>query len=56
MFIGSINSKVRDLLFDNREIFRGRQVCVGCSGNFTIEQILSGVDCRVHSNDISLYT
>ena len=56
MFVGAINSKVRDLIFSEREIFRDRQVCIGCSGNFTIEQILSGLNCRIHSNDISLYS
>ena len=56
MFIGSINHKIRNLLWTERDIFRGRKVCVGCSGNFTIEQILYGLGCTIHSNDIALYS
>lgn len=56
MFVGAINSKVRDLIYSEREIFRGQKVCLGCSGNFTIEQILFNLDCRIHSNDIALYS
>ena len=56
MFIGAINAKVRDLIFAEREIFRDQKVCLGCSGNFTVEQILSGLNCRIHSNDIALYS
>lgn len=56
MFVGAINHKVRNLLWSERDLFRDRKVCVGCSGNFTIEQILSGLGCTIHSNDISLYS
>lgn len=40
MFVGSINSKIRDLIYTEKEKLRGTRVCVGCSGNFTVEQIL----------------
>jgi len=56
MFIGAINAKVRDLIYSEREIFRSQKVCLGCSGNFTVEQILFGLDCQIHSNDIALYS
>jgi hypothetical protein len=56
MFVGSINHKIRNLLWTERDIFQGRKVCVGCSGNFTIEQILYGMGCEIWSNDIALYS
>lgn len=56
MFVGSINAKVKNLIYAERDTFRGKKVCVGCSGNFTVEQILSGVGCEIWSNDISLYS
>jgi len=56
MFVGPINSKIRDLIFSEKEIFQGKKICVGCSGNFTVEQILSGLECEIWSNDIALYT
>jgi hypothetical protein len=56
MFVGSINSKIRNLIFTEKEIFKGRKICVGCSGNFTVEQILQGLDCEIWSNDIALYS
>ncbi|MBN1663496.1 MAG: hypothetical protein JW943_07850 [Deltaproteobacteria bacterium] len=56
MFVGSINSKIKNLIYSENEIFQGQKVCVGCSGNFTVEQILSGLDCEIWSNDISLYS
>jgi len=56
MFVGSINSKIRNLICSERKIFQGKSVCVGCSGNFTVEQILQDLGCRIWSNDISLYS
>lgn len=56
MFVGSINSKIRNLLFTEKRLFQGRKICVGCSGNFTVEQILQGLDCKIWSNDIALYS
>ena len=56
MFVGSINSKIRNLIFTEKKIFQGQKVCVGCSGNFTVEQILQGLDCEIWSNDVALYS
>lgn len=56
MFIGSINSKIRNLIFTEKKLFRERNICVGCSGNFTVEQILQGIGCQIWSNDIALYS
>lgn len=56
MFVGSINSKIRYLIFTEKKLFSERNICVGCSGNFTVEQILQGLGCRIWSNDIALYS
>ena len=40
-FIGSINAETRKWLGNNGPAFDGRQVYVGCSGAFTVEQLLS---------------
>lgn len=56
MFVGSINSKIRNLIFTEKKLFSERNICVGCSGNFTVEQILQGLDCKIWSNDIALYS
>lgn len=55
MFTGSINQPTRKLLYNLRGQFRGREIYVGCSGNFTVEGILRDVG-TLHSNDVSLYT
>jgi len=56
MFVGSINSKIRNLIFTEKKLFSERNICVGCSGNFTVEQILQGLGCRIWSNDVALYS
>ena len=38
-FIGSVNAETRKWLGNNGPAFDGRQVYVGCSGAFTVEQI-----------------
>ena len=56
MFVGSINSQIRNLIFTEKYLFRKQILCIGCSGNFTVEQILQGLDCKILSNDIALYS
>jgi hypothetical protein len=56
VFIGAIESEFRRWFRLNREAFRGRTLFVGCSGNFTIEQLLGDVAGAVHSNDVSIYS
>lgn len=56
MFVGAINHKVRKFLFNNKHVFNSHRVCVGCSGNFTFEKIISGEADYIWSNDISLYS
>jgi hypothetical protein len=57
MFVGAINQHLRSILFALAKGWQGKRVYVGCSGNFTIERILSSVGVTdVHSNDVSLYS
>jgi hypothetical protein len=57
-FIGSISAETRKWLGNNGQAFDGRQVWVGCSGAFTVEQILSryAPKARIRGNDVSLYS
>lgn len=57
-FIGSINGKLRQFFSTHAKVLEGRDCYIGCSGNFTIEQIISRQcpGATLHSNDISLYT
>jgi hypothetical protein len=58
MFVGSINQHCRRFFRTNHEVFEGRAVLVGCSGNFTFEQLLTRYanPGKIISNDISLYS
>jgi hypothetical protein len=56
-FIGSVNAEVRRWLGNIGPLFTGRSVVVGCSGDFTIEQLLTPhKPSRVWGNDVSLYS
>lgn len=55
MFVGSINQQTRRLLYTLRRDFEGKDIYVGCSGNFTVEGIYAGT-AKLHSNDVSLYS
>lgn len=57
-FIGSISQPLRKFFATHARLLAGRQVYVGCSGNFTIEAILSSVcpSAELYSNDVSLYS
>ena len=57
-FIGSINAETRKWLGNNGPAFDGREIWVGCSGAFTVEQILSryAPKAKIRGNDISLYS
>lgn len=58
MFIGAINHKLRNFFWEISPTLDGRDIYVGCSGNFTVEQIISRrcPATRIHSNDIALYS
>jgi dsDNA-binding SOS-regulon protein len=57
MFIGAINKSAKSVLKELSAGWRGQDVYVGCSGNFTVERILNscGIE-NIHSNDVSLYS
>ncbi|PJZ28738.1 hypothetical protein [Leptospira kmetyi] len=56
-FIGSVPPEARAILVDLlSKVEKSRNIFVGCSGNFTIDRILSGLGYKVHSNDVSLYS
>ena len=57
-FIGSINAETRKWLGNNGPAFDGRQVYVGCSGAFTVEQLLTryAPKAKLWGNDVSLYS
>jgi hypothetical protein len=57
-FIGSINAETRRWLGNNGPAFDGREVWVGCSGAFTVEQILTryAPKAKLRGNDVSIYS
>lgn len=57
MFTGSINQDMRSLIKTLAVNWKGREVYVPCSGNFTVERVLNtaGVT-KVYGCDVSLYT
>lgn len=58
MFIGAINSTIRNFLASTAAAFDNKVVVVGCSGNFTSESVLSKFahPKGIHSNDVSFYS
>ncbi|WP_449246643.1 putative antirestriction adenine methyltransferase [Desulfarculus baarsii] len=58
MFVGAINQNCRKFFRTYSECFNGRKCAVGCSGNFTFEQLISrySTPIKLTSNDVSLYT
>src|SRR5262249_6249874 len=58
MFVGAINTQVREFLGAVAPAFQDRTVVIGCSGNFTMETVIAatGKPRAVHSNDVSFYT
>ncbi|MBI5189930.1 MAG: hypothetical protein HZA22_04590 [Nitrospirae bacterium] len=58
MFIGAINEKLRAFFATHAHLLDGRDCYIGCSGNFSIEQVLTrqAPGARLHSNDVSLYS
>ena len=57
-FIGAINEKLRRFFYTHARVLEGRTCHIGCSGNFTIEQIITRAcpTATLHSNDVSLYS
>ena len=57
-FIGAINEKLRKFFFTYADRLEGRRCYIGCSGNFTVEQLISRrcLNAELYSNDVSLYS
>jgi hypothetical protein len=58
MFVRSINQNCRRFLTTYASLFKGKSCVVGCSGNFTFEQLLSlsTKPAGIYSNDVSIYS
>ncbi len=57
MFVGSINQELLAILKEMATDWLDRDVYIGCSGNFTVERVLSQAGItRLHGNDVSLYS
>lgn len=56
MFTGTTPPEVRIILQDLMKGVKGKDVFVGCSGNYTTDKIMSAMGYNVHSNDVSLYS
>lgn len=59
MFVGAISETVRTYLGNVApRCFDGKQVVIGCSGNFSLESVISEVakPAAIHSNDVSFYS
>lgn len=56
MFTGTTPPEVKLLLQDLMRGLKGKDVFIGCSGNYTTDKIMSAMGYIVHSNDVSLYS
>lgn len=56
MFVGTTPQEVRLLLQDLMKGISKKDVFIGCSGNFSVDKIMSKMGYVVHSNDVSLYS
>jgi hypothetical protein len=57
LFYGSIPSHVQKIVMEHVRGWTCKAVYVGCSGNFTIERLLAGLNrFDLHSNDITIYS
>lgn len=56
MFTGTTPPEVKLLLQDLMRGVKGKDIFIGCSGNYTTDKIMSAMGYTVHSNDVSLYS
>lgn len=59
MFQGVVGAELREWFRVNEAAYAGKEVWVGCSGNFTIETVLSTAErppAKIISSDVSLYS
>ena len=56
MFTGTTPPEVRNLLNKVLQDYNGKDIFIGCSGNFTVDRLAHHNGFNVHSNDVSLYS
>lgn len=56
MFTGTTPQEVRLLLQDLMKDIKHKDVFIGCSGNYSVDKVMSKMGYKVHSNDVSLYS
>ncbi|MCL1988116.1 MAG: hypothetical protein FWG64_09140 [Firmicutes bacterium] len=64
MFMGSIPTPVQQILGDIVKNWQTSDIYIGCSGNFTIERVLTNITrlpdgqatANLHSNDVTIYS
>jgi len=56
MFTGTTPPEVRNLLNEVLKEYKGKDVYIGCSGNFTVDRLAHYRGFNVRSNDVSLYS
>ena len=57
MFFGSIPADVQTIMANNIKEWNCTDIYVGCSGNFTVEKVISPLKkFTLHSNDVTLYS
>lgn len=56
MFRGAIPAELRAIIDQYVESWDCEKVYVGCSGNFTIERLLTAHNKKIYSNDVQLYS
>lgn len=56
MFVGTTPQEVKLLLQDLMKESSYKDVFIGCSGNFSVDKVMSKLGYSVHSNDVSLYS
>lgn len=56
MFKGSLPADAIRIISEIASKFDTKNICIGCSGNFTIERALFDKGKLLHSNDVSMYS
>ena len=55
-FTGSLNTEARKVVSEIVNGWNAEKFYIGCSGNYTVEQLIQQKDAEIYSNDIALYS
>ena len=55
-FTGSLNAEARKVVSEIVNGWNAEKFYIGCSGNYTVEQLIQQKDAEIYSNDIALYS